>query len=449
MAKRQFKRFPPFEDHEDAQMQYLQTNRASVAKQDTMPLAAFHRSTPPVLHKVGEDTMPLAAIHGAPAVPHKKGTLSMAVQRMIATGLARLQDPQPEGLFTRGLQAVKPETGVLGLLPILTLTSTSGLLIVSFAYYISPYGNLVFEFFFLLGLLLIFLPNLVWLLSPAPSRLERICLLCVVGICFYLVSFMVSPLHFSGYDEFLAWRTADDILRTGHLFSENPMLPVGPYYSGLEIVTNTLSTISGLSTFQAGILVISAARLLMILSLFLLYEQVTKSSRMAGIATIIYMTNPHFLFFDAAFSYETLALPLATFMLYILARYEIRDKDHRWVIFTAWVVLAAVTITHHMTDFVFVGLLILWAAVSLFRPSSRDTRIHLVAIALFGVLLSLAYAFLLKGNPVRGYLSEYFASAFNELGHIIAGTSTSRPFFTSQGASPAPLWDRLLILASV
>ncbi len=187
----------------------------------------------------------------------------------------------------------------------------------------------------------------------------------------------------------------------------------------------------------------------MTLSLFLLYEQITSSSRMAGIATIIYMTNTHFLFFDAAFSYETLALPLATFMLYILARYEIRDKDHRWIIFTAWVVLAAVTITHHMTDYVFDGFLIFWAAVSLFRPSSRNTRIHLVAIALFGVLLALAYAFLLKGNPVWGYLSEYFESAFSELGHIITGTSTARELFVGPAGQAAPIWDRLLMLASV
>src|SRR6266571_1033637 len=104
MAKRQFKRFPPFEDHEDAQMQYLQTNRASVAKQNTVPLAALNRSTPPVLHRVEQDTMPLAAVHGAPAVPHKRGNLSMAVQRMIKAGLARLQVPEPAGLLTRGLQ---------------------------------------------------------------------------------------------------------------------------------------------------------------------------------------------------------------------------------------------------------------------------------------------------------------------------------------------------------
>src|SRR5258706_420835 len=83
-----------------------------------------------------------------------------------------------------------------------------------------------------------------------------------------IVKVMYSPLSFSGYDEFLHWLTADNITRTGHLFSENALLPVSPDYPGLEIVTNALSTMSSLSTFNAGIIVIGVARLVMILSLF-------------------------------------------------------------------------------------------------------------------------------------------------------------------------------------
>ncbi len=173
-------------------------------------------------------------------------------------------------------------------------------------------------------------------------------------------------------------------------------------------------------------LVVIASRLLMVLALFLLFEQITHSSRLAGIGLLIYMANPHFLFFDAIFNYETLALPLATFMLYILARYEIGDKNHRPIIFIAWIVLAAVTITHHMTDYFFVGLLCLWAVVSLFRPSSRSTRLHLFAIALFGLLLALAYAFLLPGNPVRSYLSQYF----------VGGIQSARTYYCRRRASP-------------
>jgi hypothetical protein len=36
------------------------------------------------------------------------------------------------------------------------------------------------------------------------------------------------------------------------------MLPVSPYYPGLEIVTNAISTMTGLNTFYAGIVVIIA-----------------------------------------------------------------------------------------------------------------------------------------------------------------------------------------------
>src|SRR6266516_5261855 len=427
--KHQFRRFTPFQDNQDLQMHDLLTNQ--VADQDTVPLAALYGSPRATPYKVG-------------------GSLSTVVQSMISTGLVRLKNPQPEGLSTRGLKVVKPQA-TLGLLPILILINASGLLFISFSYYISilRYGELAFEVFFLFGLLLMLVPNLLRLISSRSSQLERLCLLCVLGISLYLIQFMVSPLHFSSYDEFLHGRTADEILRTGHLFSENPMLTASPYYPGLEIVTHALSATSGLSTFQSALLVISAARLLMILSLFLFYEQITGSSRMAGIATIIYMTNPHFLSFDTTFSYETMALPLAIFMLYILARFETLRKDNRWVLFTAWIVLVAVTLTHHMTDYVFDGLLIFWTMISLLQPSASTMRRNLAATALFGVLLSLTYAFLLKGNPVWGYLSSYFDTAFNELGHIIAGTSTARPLFTSHGVASAPPWDRLLMMASV
>ncbi len=433
MIKHQLRRYrlESFHDNEDDQAYDLQKKRNFVGQQDTLPLLDAYSSMSAITEKDSDN-------------------LSMAVQRMIGTALTRLQDPQPEGLSTRGLQAVKPGSRVLGLLSLLTLTSTLGVLLISLSYYAAQQGNRGFELFFLAGLLLIFGPNVIRLLSSTPSRLERICLLCVIGICFYLVELMISPLYVSGYDEFLHWRTASDILKIRHLFSENSMLPVSPYYPGLEIVTNALSTMSGLSIFNAGIIIISAARLLMILSLFVFYEQVTNSSRMAGIATVIYMTNPHFLFFDASFSYETLALPIATSMLCILARYQTIDKDHaRWMLFSAWIILMAVTVTHHMTDYVFDGFLMLWLGASLFQTSSQKVRRSLATITFLGLVLSLSYAFLLKQNPVWGYLYDYFRAAFTELDHILAGTSTARPLFSNQAVSPTPLWDRLLMMASI
>ncbi len=159
MARDQFKQFPPFEDHEGIQKQYLQIDRAL---EDTVPLAAVHASPLTTTHKAG-------------------GNLLAVAQHIISLGLTRLQDPQPEGLVTRGLQVVKPVAS-LGALPTLTLTNTLGLLFVSFSYYLSVlrFGDLTLEFFFFLGLLLMFVPNLVRLLSAPPLRLERICLICIM-----------------------------------------------------------------------------------------------------------------------------------------------------------------------------------------------------------------------------------------------------------------------------
>jgi len=332
----------------------------------------------------------------------------------------------------------------------LALTSALGVLLVSFSYDMSRFGDLALESLFLPALLLIYVPCLVRLISPAPLRFERIGLLCLVGICFFLVQLMVSPTYISSYDAMLHWMTSDTILRTQHLFGANSLLPVSPYYPGLEIVTNALSTISGLNIFQAGTLVIAIARLLMMMSLYMFYEQVTTSSRMAGIAVMIYMTNPHFLFFDAIFSYETLALPIVTFILYILVRYDaLSDKGYRWMLSVAWFALVVLTITHHMTDYVFDGFLALWTIVSLFQISGRSMRRTLIALTLSGFLFSLAYAFLMVGNPVWEYLSSYFKTAFGELQQIVAGAGAARQLFASHGTAPAPIWDRLFILGSV
>lgn len=372
----------------------------------------------------------------------------LTMQHALAGGLARLQDPQPEDFAARGLRPAKPGVSPLGLFPLLALTSALGVLLVSISFDMSQYGNLLLESLFLPGLLLIYVPCLVRLISPTPQRVERICLLCLVGISFFLVQIMISPLYISPYDALLHWVTADNILRTQRLFSVNSLLPVSPYYPGLEMVANALATVGGLSTFQAGTAVIAFARLLMLLALFLFYEQITMSSRMAGIATMIYMTNPHFLFFDAIFSYETLALPIATFMFYALARYDaLSNGKYRWMLLVAWLTLAALTITHHMTDFVFVALLALWTIISI--RGGRGIRGILAAITLSGLLFAFVYAFLMPGNPVWSYLSSYFTTAFAELEHILAGVGSARPLFASNGAPSAPSWDRLLMLGSV
>ena len=120
----------------------------------------------------------------------------------------------------------------------------------------------------------------------------------------YVVKVMHSPTQFTFGDELQHWLTAQNLLTAQHLFSQNSILPISPYYPGLEIVTSALVNLTGMSIYSAGILIIAAARLVLVLTLYVIYEIISHSPRVAGLGTLLYIANPMFLFFDAQFAYE-------------------------------------------------------------------------------------------------------------------------------------------------
>ena len=349
------------------------------------------------------------------------------MQRVGAMVLSRARDTKPEESLTGHTSDQKADGSqpiTWGWLPLLALMSALGTLLVAYAYTTARYGATGVDAFFWLGILLIFVPSIMRLISSAPSRFERLGLLCIVGMCFYLPQLLFDPLSVPSHDPFIHLRTANDITSSGHLFTKNTLLPASSFFPGIEIATNSFSTLSGLSIFHSAIIVLGVAHILMVLSLFMLFELITKSSRIASIATMLYMTNPHFLFFDVGFSYESLALPLAIFMLFTMARHEILGKDSRWTILITWIALGATIITHHLTSYIFDGFLLLWVVIYAFQKPAFVLRSDLTKTALFGIISSLAWIGL-KGNPVVVYLSSYFESALNAFRRLFWSTDTT------------------------
>jgi len=452
--KNQFRQITFFQNIEYSNdMLYLQEESHSVLEQQTVKLPSIHETTFDLPHKILD-------------------SLPKPIQHLLVTIRNRVRDPNPEVYYMSHPNAAGALSTTWGWLPLLALTSALGMLLIAFGFANSRYGNTELQFFFYPGILLIFIPPVIRLISPSASRTERIGLLCIVGICCYLIKVMSSPLYFSSYDEFLHWRTVDDIARSGHLFSENALLPVSSYYPGLEIVTNSFSTVSGLDTFHSGLIVLGVARLLMILTLFALNEQILKSARMASIATILYMANPHFLLFDSQFAYESLALPLATFVMFAMAPnqwvstrlerlkpiapimvfanagHKELNSDLRWITLTAWIALIAVVFTHHVTDFFFDALLILWAVVYGLLRLTPMHRSNLTRTALLGILITIAWIGL-RGNPVVGYISSFLGNAVNELGGILTHTGNARQLFVTYNGQPTSLWERVIAIISV
>lgn len=354
----------------------------------------------------------------------------------------------------------------------LTLSSVLALLCIALAFVQSRQkGADLSEMFFPAIGLIFALPT--WrLLAPTPSRSERSYLLCLVGMTCYLVKVLCNSLNFMYYDEFLHWRTADDILTTHHLFQSNLLLPVSPYYPGLEIVTNALSSVSGLDTFAAGVLVIGVARLVLILALFLLSERILKSSRVASLAVLLYMANPHFLLFDAQYSYESLALAFLVLLLVLMEPHqelvlrwkhlqsfsarvlfaktqrELLKKDQRMITVSTALLITALVFTHHATDFFLDMFLLVWMIIYIVMRLPTSRRTYLIQITFFAICLSFLST-IRMGNPVIVYLARFIGNAFQDLGNIAQGSGTARPLFVNYAGQQTPLWQRVVPLVSV
>jgi hypothetical protein len=314
-----------------------------------------------------------------------------------------------------------------------------GLLTVAVADAIARDGSRWAQPLFWVGMLTLWVPSTACIVGRRTTRIDRIAVLVLLGMAMYVVEILYSPRYFVGFDEFLHWRTVESMLRTGKVFNANPALPISPLYPGLEIVTDATVKLTGLSVFVAGTLVVGLARFILILALYLLYERVGKSSWLAGIATVVYFTNPQFLFFDASYAYESLAIPLALLVLYGVARGPTVLAKHR-VAASLLVILplAATTPTHHVTSFVLVVGLILFTAVAL-AFDSLEARVWLWSMAFCGVALVALWTYFVAG-PVFNYLEPYIGGGISEVVALIRGEGASRQLFQhSAGQGPSLL----------
>ena len=352
-----------------------------------------------------------------------------------------------------------------GRLPLFSIFAALGSLLVTVAYHGGRIQAWWDDLAFWGGVLLLFLPVTYRLALAGTRRRERIGLVSLLGLGLYLNKVLHSPLAFTFHDEFAHWRTTNDILRTDHLFSANPLIPVSALYPSLHVVTSALTDLSGSTIFLAGVLVLAFARLLFVLSLFLFFEQVGRSARVAGLATLLYMANPNFAFFDAQFAYESIALPFAMFAMFAAARQQTVTDGRFGLTLTLMLAVAAVVPAHHLTAYALVGFLVLWMAAAIYvrvAPSgwtgltkAVTTRTSDVSeargpggIVLLGLVIGLAWLVYIAGLTV-GYLTPVIWSGVSELIRLIAGEVIARELFRDYSGQLAPVWERTAGFSSV
>jgi hypothetical protein len=233
------------------------------------------------------------------------------------------------------------------------------------------------------------IPAAFLLLRRSILRAEAFGIALLMPVATFLILAYYSPDQFRFIDEFQHVQTAQTILATHHLFHTNTSLAVSAQYPGLEIITSAVVAITHLSITTSGMIVTGIAHVLVGLCLYFLVLEVIGRPRIAAFAAVIYATAPHYQFFDSYFIYQTVALPFLLLSLLAVVK-MVKSKGG---VANAWGAVAiasgAVTVvSHHITSYALVGLLLLFVIVQLFLPRpARSWRLPVVLVVVAAMVV--------------------------------------------------------------
>lgn len=345
-----------------------------------------------------------------------------------------------------------------GAAPGLAVLAAAGLLLVALGNNAARSGGAAAEPLFWTGLIAIFAPIVFRLLSVSPSRVERIALVTLLSVSLFLVKVLYSPLGFVFYDELGWWRATHDLLQTGHPFSSNPLVVTTPGFPGLDLFTGPLTQLARLSIFDAGVIVVGVVRTFLMVALFLFFERATRSSRAAGVGVVVYACNPSFLYFNAQFAYESVALLLGVSLLLVTIRWSEshglgREKVARSLIAAMALLACTLTVTHHMTSYGILALLVAWAVLAELRPHDgegpHESPLHGPALPaiLLGMAASAWFAFVAGGVTITELGDVLTGAIDSAINLIVGGDTPKRPF--EAGGQTNSLLARLVAVASI
>ncbi|HEU5331148.1 MAG TPA: hypothetical protein VFU73_00240 [Actinocrinis sp.] len=300
------------------------------------------------------------------------------------------------------------------------------------------------------GLALILAPSAGVLLLSRRSREARLAVALGFGLALYLAKVVYEPTAFTFHDEFAHDRNAANLLTSGQLFGYNPLIRTTGYYPGLAVATGAVVRLTGLSAYTCGLILIGCARMTLVGSLFLLVDELLGSPRAAGVAVVVYAAGPNFLYWDAQYAYESLALPLALLTVFFLARRNGRPPGTPAVLCSLAVALAVVA-THHITAWVLAALLLAWAGAGWLRRRSdgASAKPHFVPTIPATATTSTAVLWVVAVAPITvGYISPVLTRAAVQ-GLQLIELHTSRTLFANTGqAATAPEWERVAAIAA-
>lgn len=319
---------------------------------------------------------------------------------------------------------------------------------------------------FLAGLALVFGPCAWRLTGTAATRNERVWVSVVLGVGL-LASYMFrSPLIFDNFDELAHSATLMGLLDSRSLFPNNPVLPVSPYFPGIELVTLAAKWLTGLPLLLDEMIVLAAARVVIVLCVFLIVERACRSARAGGIGVLVYAAGPEFYSLGAQYGYQTIALTFSVAAVYLLFVSIDTPQPKRGRSFVlALLAIAAMVLSHHVTAWITVAFLVVWAVGlrvtdgALARApariesgqAQRDRRREQSRIvglaALVGVVLAGAWIAIV-GHVLTSYVGPLIQEGFDSAAELLGQFHGNRKLFQNSAGGGTPGWESALIWAA-
>ncbi|PRY15984.1 lipopolysaccharide biosynthesis protein [Kineococcus rhizosphaerae] len=313
------------------------------------------------------------------------------------------------------------------------------------------------------GLVLIVAPAALLATWPRTSGTVRVWTAVTAAVALQLSRVVLYPTRFMFHDELLHANLLRQISDTGQLFGVNPLLPITAYYPGLEVATDGVGDLTGLSQHTSAVLLLLAARVVLSLAIVAVVTRLTRSHRAGAVAVVVYACNPQMLFFNSQFSYQTLALPLAVLTVALFAS---RRRGSLRGLLLPLAALGAVVITHHVTAVLLLVALAVWTVVDALLarvrrraaggseqvggvvavPPGSDAR-ALAVMTLVGAVC-FAATLLNPGNTLGSYLGSIVTSSSSDLGAFFEGRQTKALFANTAGVGPA-WWEQGLLLGGL
>ncbi len=249
--------------------------------------------------------------------------------------------------------------------------------------------------------------------------------LLVLGAFTFLPKLLMSPSGPIYYDETAHFQLLRETISSGMLFRHTSLLPIGTYYPGLESATAAVHFVSGASPWISALIVLAIAHCLVPALIYLVVKEIPTAARYAGVAALVYVLNPSYVYFDSQFAYESVALVFVFATLGFALR-AVRASTRAEALgngILAASVGAGCVVTHHVSGAALAVLLVLVAVLAERRSAPSPLPNAIRRLARYGpvvvVVAALGSWVAFVAPSTIAYLSPTFASPIRDVASLL------------------------------